>query len=322
VGIAACGSNGGDEEPQPPPPGGDHLVVSIGDSVASGEGNPDVGPGPDWQSPRCHRSLRSGQAVAAARVLGDEFGERFVSVACSGAQLDAGLIDGYGGIKRPPGAPDLPSQVDAVADAVEGKTVDALVVTAGANDVGFSKIVRLCLAPLGPCQRQRFHPDLSLEDRRQSPDPMEVTVPKAIAGLGLLYRELADALPPEIPMDRVIIVEYFDPTRGARGQDCPYIGITPKEMEWARLHVLKPLNAKIAETRDALGWKVVDGVDERFARRGICVDDGRWVARIEDSLVPQKSGLLGTMHPNSAGHQAIADEIESALAPLVTPPGG
>jgi hypothetical protein len=41
----------------------DHLVVSLGDSVASGDGNPDAA-GPTWLEPCCHRSLRSGAAVA------------------------------------------------------------------------------------------------------------------------------------------------------------------------------------------------------------------------------------------------------------------
>src|SRR2546422_5770786 len=45
------------------------LFVSVGDSLASGEGNPDVFGGflsePTWEDKRCHRSTRAGPALAA-----------------------------------------------------------------------------------------------------------------------------------------------------------------------------------------------------------------------------------------------------------------
>ena len=50
----------------------DYLIVSIGDSIAAGEGAPDIprgeGQGVEWVYTRCHRSARSGHAKAALEV--------------------------------------------------------------------------------------------------------------------------------------------------------------------------------------------------------------------------------------------------------------
>ena len=89
----------GDEQAEIDLDAHDLLVVSLGDSVASGEGNPD-GPGIHWLEKRCHRSLRSGAAQATRAV---ERGDRhsvvtFVPLACSGATIDAGLLGAYDGV--------------------------------------------------------------------------------------------------------------------------------------------------------------------------------------------------------------------------------
>lgn len=69
----------------------DVLIVSIGDSYASGEGNPDVLLGPatpagEWQDRRCHRSRLSGPAQAALELerRDPRSTVTFLSYACSG----------------------------------------------------------------------------------------------------------------------------------------------------------------------------------------------------------------------------------------------
>jgi hypothetical protein len=68
------------------------LIVTIGDSVASGEGVPDIHGGigfahTAWQSRQCHRSARAGPSLAALEVQQQDPTSpvTFVSVACSGA---------------------------------------------------------------------------------------------------------------------------------------------------------------------------------------------------------------------------------------------
>ena len=72
----------------------DHLIVSLGDSYASGEGNPDVnraGSTPArWVDKRCHRSAYAGPAQAALALerADPHSSVTFLSFACSGATIN------------------------------------------------------------------------------------------------------------------------------------------------------------------------------------------------------------------------------------------
>jgi hypothetical protein len=130
----------------------DHLIVGMGDSLGSGEGNPDIS-APDlfteetWQSRRCHRSAKSGQALAAKQLedIDTKSSVTFVHVACSGASIAKGLIGGYKGIEPPFGAADLLSQVDQVRAVIGDRRIDAILLNVGANDIGFGDIVLNCI---------------------------------------------------------------------------------------------------------------------------------------------------------------------------------
>lgn len=74
----------------------DLLIVSIGDSYASGEGNPDKRlievsniQRPVWEDKRCHRSAEAGPAQAALKIERSDphSSVTFLSYACSGAEL-------------------------------------------------------------------------------------------------------------------------------------------------------------------------------------------------------------------------------------------
>lgn len=316
VTMTGCDCGGGDDGETDPDPAGDHLVVSLGDSVASGEGNPDGRDPVHWQSRRCHRSLRSGQALAATEALGAEAADRFVSFACSGAQIDVGVLGPYKGIE-PRGDGLLKPQVENLANVVEGRTVDAVMVSVGANDVGFLKVVLFCVL-VEPCEEKRFDPELPLRRQLEARERMRVSVPASIERLAEGYRELDAALPEEIPRERVLLVEYFDATSGREGRPCKFGGISAREFEWARTKLLVPLNEQLRESAEELGWTLVEGVDEGFAGHGICVRrEDRWVAKLDDSLFEAGSGFTGTFHPNPDGHAAIAERIVPALRPLV-----
>ena len=60
------------------------AIVSIGDSVASGEGNP-APERPRWVDRRCHRAAIAGQTLAGEEAVRARPELRFVSFACSGA---------------------------------------------------------------------------------------------------------------------------------------------------------------------------------------------------------------------------------------------
>src|SRR3954465_2330206 len=134
----------------------DYVVASIGDSVASGEGNPDVSPR-GWLERRCHRSLRSGAALAARAV---ELGDRhsvvtLVPLACSGATVGEGLLAPYDGVEPNRAKGALPPQVDQLR-AID-RDVDALLISVGANDVNFGPFTRFCVF-VANCPDRRFDP--------------------------------------------------------------------------------------------------------------------------------------------------------------------
>lgn len=320
--LPGCGGDGGDGDRSVPL--SDHLVFSIGDSVASGEGNPDARVGPlrkaVWQNRRCHRSLRSGQALAASGVLGGQ--DRYISLACSGGRIDVGLLGPYRGVE-----PDLantlePPQIERMAGLAEGRTIDAVMLSVGANDIGFSKIVKFC-AIVTRCWRRRFDPALPLTEQYRARRPLAVSVPEQIAGLADGYRRIDESLPDALAAERVLIVEYFDATSGPGGRPCAFLGgVDRAESAWAREHALRALNERIRASAEELGWTLVQGVDEAFRGHGICAGVERWVQTLDESLNEQGSGLLGTLHPNPAGHRATAALIAPALAPLVAGPGG
>ena len=163
----------------------DYLIVSIGDSFSSGEGNPDVEgkytladlmkdacqgkvdekiKKEDWECRRCHRSKWSAPALTAQQI---EESDRhssvtFLSFACSGARTEHLIDTEYRGIEfTMPGTPNdepplpdhikpkrvVPPQLESVKDAVGNRVIDVLFISIGINDLKFSEVIRDCGSP-------------------------------------------------------------------------------------------------------------------------------------------------------------------------------
>ncbi|HXF62112.1 MAG TPA: hypothetical protein VNK95_10870 [Caldilineaceae bacterium] len=143
----------------------DLLIVSIGDSNASGEGNPiaEALTAKRWYDDRCHRSDISGHALAAKRLEESDphTSVTFLSFACSGAKVLKGLVLYYRGIDTPvEGFLYRPEpQLKAIMMALcairnpagnevgcreDRRQVDALLISIGVNDLGFSSVIRSC----------------------------------------------------------------------------------------------------------------------------------------------------------------------------------
>jgi lysophospholipase L1-like esterase len=291
----------------------DFLVASIGDSVASGEGNPD-GPGVTWLEKRCHRSLRSGAAQA---VKATEAGDRhsvitFVALACSGATVDEGLLGPYVGVQPNRRLGALPAQVDVVRGLP--RPVDALLVSVGANDVHFGALARFCMF-VDACQTGHFDPAHPYREAAASFPTAAAVERRAIDDLAASYDRLAARLDGKVDPKKIILVEYFDPLRDASGNTCvaalPHMDAT--EAGWAQRNVLAPLNAQIDAAAARHDWQVVSGVSEAFRRHGICAKTNAWVADPLASAAAEL-GITGTLHPNHAGHAATATLIAPILA--------
>jgi hypothetical protein len=134
----------------------DLLVVSFGDSSASGEGNR---ASTGWEDGRCHRSRTSGPALAAKYLeeADPKTSVTYLDFACSGASVTNGIIGPYNGELPPPHvvAP-LEPQVDALVRAIcggrpawrcqpsEQRPVDILTINIGVNDLRFSDLLQDC----------------------------------------------------------------------------------------------------------------------------------------------------------------------------------
>lgn|GEM_PF-1386720 len=301
----------------------DLLIVSIGDSVASGEAVPDVRHPfhAVWQSVRCHRSARSAHALAAKLIEADDrhSSVTFVHLACSGAGISHGLLGPYDGAE-PPEEPPLEPQVSALKKIAQVRPVDAVLLSAGANDAHFGDVVRFCAKPARDCFEERLPPAFGGSGTRSLRDEVR----RALRRLPHLYRRLAVAISPRgkrsrIPPSRVYAVEYFDPTRDGRGQTCPKILVsaTARELEHTQEEVLRPLNATLAAAAETQGWQLVDGVADLFREHGYCAGRQAWVTDLRRSFAGLggtfKGRFLGTLHPTAAGHEASATLIAAAL---------
>jgi hypothetical protein len=144
------------------------LVVGLGDSYASGEGNPDVkksrlywfGPKGEWLDKKCHRSLFSWQSLVAARLAREQKDRSvtFLSFACSGAETRHLVRNEYEGVEPGEKTNDsevIESQLTALKrelcpgnwsesdERCSEKLIrpDLVLVSSGGNDVGFGPLI-------------------------------------------------------------------------------------------------------------------------------------------------------------------------------------
>lgn len=288
----------------------DMLVVALGDSYASGEGNPEVrrrdgfeaqwADSPDPDATAAHAAAhRSSLAWPARLALAMERSDpatsvTFISVAASGARIDRGLLGPQGGA----------SQLDQLRDLIGEREIDLLLVQVGGNDVGFSHAVQ-ALVEADPLLDPVCY-ELLVENAFASvadgdwsrgvslgyEAPVSVVCRPAqsnrgweplagVDGLPELLSRMAAALE-HFEVGELALVGYPDPT-GAEsdGSTCGEIvgdtaplGLHEIDRSEQRLGVerlLRPLNATLEAAAATHGWRYVGGIAEAFsAGHGYC----------------------------------------------------
>ena len=313
----------------------DWVIVSLGDSFASGEGSPDVPgvfnfgagdkldlilgtkyhvdrvQGDVWKDWRCHRSARSGHALVAQRIEdGDTHSSvTFVSLACSGAEIDEGVLGPYAGIVKPIGKPPLPAQVDALkailADPsgpghTKARHVDALLLQIGINDVHFSDIVKSCATNVSP-------PGGNIDC------VLDTGFSTRLARLRSSYERLGRVLHDDFPNTEVYIADY--PGRVFAGGGCgllglPSVGITATEGEEIAIGGTR-LASEQKRAAVRWNWNYVGGVTEAFAPHAYC-SGSPWFTHIEESY-RQEGSEDGASHPTPAGYAGFRDVLARAV---------
>lgn len=290
------------------------VVVSVGDSVASGEGNPvkprtllggviPIQPAA-WDDNACHRSSKAGPALAA-RALNVGMPVTLLHLACSGANIK--------GVKK---------QLDTVRNTLPaGTRIDALLISVGANEVagGFGAVVAGCLledinfSDLFDCTRNR---DLA-DGIAASLDAL----PGLYAGLAARIDELSQTH----PVGSVFITEYYDPTRDFTGNfptlatNLLCTGTLATEREWEFLYdrLLVPLNDAVQAAADTHGWHYVSGPELDFRNHGYCAGPLTLVVGAAESFFFQ-GDKQGTAHPNLAGQFVYMGRILDAMRAAAT----
>ncbi|MBM7366958.1 GDSL-type esterase/lipase family protein [Gordonia hydrophobica] len=249
----------------PPPAAAGHVVV-IGDSTAAGIGNPPLRD-PTSQDTACERT-----SGAFAVALGRASNWKVTNMACSSATIRAGLLG-----EQERGGQTLPPQLPAALDAGPA----AIIISIGANDVGWSHMIGLCAALPdcgGKASDAYFNQQLETFARDY---------------LVLLTRLRALPNPPT-----VIINTYYDPLPG--GSDCVAdLGITDDKI--AILHGwLDAMNKVLEQGADAASFPTAK---PSFDGHGLCSPD------------PFVQSIKGNapLHPTTAGGLAIALADQAAL---------
>jgi hypothetical protein len=308
------------------------TVVSIGDSVASGEGNP------PWSYKPCHRSELAGPELgflwfkesAPAQFASEQ--KWFDPLACSGAQITEGILQHYDGapdigkrtymglrllgelskFRRLPELPPYPARFSQPSQLSQlPSSEDALIISAGANDLGFSDILTSCIAQ-GVRQylriRKRWRTDCEDAKAGVEFDRNE----RHLAGRYWQLNKGLEAL--NIQPSGVYVTEYFDPTRDSTGNYCSRVlTIHHKaDLRWADRTVLKTLNDALQAAADDYGWHYIGGIASAFRSHGYCAGRNRWVRTLPESLVSQHDPF-GAMHPNERGQRCYATRIWQVL---------
>jgi hypothetical protein len=321
----------------------DILIVSVGDSAASGEGDPDI-PGyydshgtwhpPQWADTPSSgleqiRGVpdRSGHSAAAKAALAIEQADphtsvTFVSEAVTGDKTDPSMS----GDKIHPGLVGSGGQLDQVKRTVGNRKIDALLVTTGADDLGFSEIIERLVEAGGSVLKLDSY-DAIRHDVNTNYVTTNPTLSWHHIGLGqlpALYHELDRAIQQklDIPEDHVFMTEYFDPTHapapsgrlhdssgwfadGALSDIFPGFQVTAEGESFGYHEVEVPLNNAIHAAAAQYGWHLVDGIAAAFVGHGFTAGNGaNWVNTDMESQAIE--GPVNSAPPTSLPATAIA----------------
>ncbi len=329
------------------------LFVVLGDSFASGEGTPRNIDAwirqaglfttffPYWDDDPCDRSAVSGPAQAALTLeqSSPRTSVTLVDVSCAGATVDAGVLGPQ------PGARKTLSQIEQVRRIIGDRAIDAVSLTVGGNDIGFTSILTSCSTRVDcPIQRASNGPLAAYPTLQDGAQARLGTLPAAyarIAGcLGGSTCTLAgpgeDRPLPIAAGGAVLPTMYPDITRAASGAPCTYLTMDATDFAWARSTLLVPnptptypyrttnnkevtltvtngtLNSQIAATA-TLGWQPVSGAwgasGDSDTGHGVCAGDQAWVF----GLTALQGFPSGSFHPNPRGQQVIGKAISAAV---------
>jgi hypothetical protein len=321
----------------------DYLVVGLGDSYSSGEGAPDRPGGSVWNDQRCHRSAQATSARFALLLeqASPHSSVTFIHLACSGAKITEGLLDGYEGIVPDSAERKLDPQVLELENLLHvaplgygnigGRRIDAIVMTIGGNDFGFRNVVLDCLKGPDRCDDQGSGADRILKDAARTIRDRYRLLNQRLEKLYRLgydeHGEEDTILAPE----RIFLLEYpvgvkrttqtgpsvsLNDFCGATHSDLGD-GLGPsflkEEAQWLYETVGgSRLPYYIGQAAITAGWREVSAPN--FDGHGYCTRDP-WINDLEASKHNQHD-IYGMVHPSSRGYATWVNHLWGKLPRL------
>jgi hypothetical protein len=265
----------------------DWLIVGMGDSNGSGQGNP------PYIDARCDRSVVSYQYQTALYIEkhDDRTSVTFVFDSCSGARSDQLWQNSYEG-QEPSGSVTLPPQIDQVTGVIGKRKPDAIIMSIGINDLYFGSIMAFCAIHFQALSFtfadhtcERTHVDATLDAKGyttaygESSDFGQPTVATRTADrIGVLPNRLSILAKhlDRLNAEHVFASQYPNETTDQNGKLCDDTsGPFPKLQSevWGWLDKTgDSLNSVVAGTA-SLGWIPITGVGEAFKGHGYCSTD-------------------------------------------------
>jgi hypothetical protein len=341
AGCVALGFGVGAERAAASPGSPRTAIVSLGDSFASGEGGRWLGNGTEplatrsgtdraafdcdgWlceydpvriygesEADGCHRSDVA--PIRSAPVAVDDA----VNLACSGAKAEnlwPAAIGGTGHFGEPP-------QADQLAAVARREDVRMVVVTVGANDLGFGELVAGCAldwVESSPQEPELCRGEAEAEVERREPG-MEQAVARALRGI----RRTMAAAGYGVGDYRLVAMGYASPLPAGRWLRYPEDGwerlteggcpFWAADAEWAAGPGIDAIVAAIRGAAAATGAELLDVrhaldghqlCDRRASRVGSAGPDpasAEWVRRLSFLQGSSRESL----HPNAYGQRAL-----------------
>lgn len=340
--------------PLTPPTPKTYRIAIIGDSYASGEGNPAIFNQDSakvvWTQTnttatlfadcqQCHRSETSGPMQAIQQLQAAEHLIDYLYIPCSGASIVTGSTKGNqlmlpfraqhhlkaAKLDLKNEAVKKQSQIEVVKKWLDGATLDILIVSIGANDAGFREVVTKVFEGHTPIARKCY--------KRQK---LERKLAANFQRLDMLFADLTRVVKYELAPRHTFITTYANAVMDENGDfcdqftdkryDCPtkknletgckiMSKITNKEYQWLYKHLYLPLNQSIRQAAQNAQWHLIDDLTQADTI-GFCSPHA-WFRTIPESLERQ-GDVKGAFHLNEQGHQVYGTVLYQHIQSLIT----
>lgn len=283
-------------------PLGPLTVVTLGDSILSGEGagayeTATDGVNGNW----CHRSTDA--VVHRLDVAGVE---ARINLACSGASTEDLLVNGTTQWTEP-------SQTRRLAELAKDHRIAAVVVSVGANDdPGFSRLMSDCLY-----SRILLDPPCSDVIRQDWHQRLDAVVPKVSRALDDIRSVLTEAGYGKDSY-QLIQLSYTSPLAPGIPEELRNLSACPfhtEDLAWIRDHAVANLSGALREAAELADARFLDlsraGHGHEACTGGDALDS-EWFTRLTldwDSFGDAERvehASVQSFHPNSEGHRQFA----------------